>query len=215
MSKELWSSVKGPAHRKIEFVEEYAIGSTLLDVGCAQGWYSKRAQEKGMEVLATDLDNFMVVDGIPFMTIHPDQIDPRNGKKYDTVVMFDVLEHIKDEEAAMQELVDVGARRVLLSVPKKDDKNLEDYNLTLVSRRDTTHQRYYTEDYLHDLFGKYGFKIIRLEEQGAVLPGIIGEYIRPRVLGKLATNVVNKLLFAGIFKSPYFGDFYVVAERMS
>lgn len=213
MSQELWASVSRPAPGKIKDVEDYAVGKSLLDIGCAQGWYAKRAQEKGMEVLGTDLQNFMVVNDVPFEQIEFGQIDPGGGRTFDTVLMFDVLEHIVDEDDALEQLRRICNKRLILSVPNEDDKNLNSYNVTLTNRKDTTHQRYYTPEYLKKKLDEHGFTLVQWRYDGAVLPGIIGEFIRPKWLGRFVGNVLNKLLFVGLLKSPYYGDIYVVADK--
>ena len=214
MSFELWKGVARPAPGKLRDVEQYVIGKSLLDVGSAQGWYAKRAQEMGMDVLCTDLENYLAVEGLPFQKIEMGQIDPGSGRVFDTVLMFDVLEHMVDEDDALDQLSRVCSKRVIISVPNADDKNLPDYNVTLVNRKDTTHQRYYSPKYLEEKLKQHGFKVVQTRYDGAVLPGIVGEYIRPRGLGALITKLVNKLLFIGVLKSPYYGDVYVVADKV-
>lgn len=213
MSHNLWASVGRPAPGKVARIKKFSVGETFLDVGCAQGWYAQIAQQMGMKVLGTDLKNFMVVDDVPFEQISAGELVKGTDRKFDTVVMFDVLEHIQDEDAALAQLQQISNKRVILSVPNADDKNLPDYNVTLVNRKDLTHQRYYSPEYLTNKLSEYGFEIIDISYDGAVLPGIVGEYIRPRFLGKFITKLLNGLLFKGILKSPYFGDVYAVAEK--
>ena len=213
MNNEIWKSVTTPSKGKLKYLEKYAIGKTLLDVGCAQGWYAKKAKDLGFKVLAVDIENFMKVKGVDFKKIAPGEIDPQLGKRFDTVLLFDVLEHIKDEEKALSDLAKICARRVIISVPNKDDKNLADYNLTLVSRKDKTHQRYYTKENLVQKLEKHGFKMVKMNYEGAVLPGILGEFVWPSFLGHLLTKLLNKFFFIGFLKSPYFGDIYAVADK--
>lgn len=213
MNRQLWHTLTKPSKGKLAYVERYAKGKSLLDVGCAQGWYAKKAQEMGFEVLAVDLENFMKVEGVEFRKIQPGQIAPSLDCKFDTVLMFDVLEHLEDEEQALSDLVRVCQGRVIISVPNEDDKNLADYNLTLLNRKDTTHQRYYTLDGLRSKIEKHGFKIVHLSYEGATLPGILGEYIRPSILGRFTGKLLNKLFFWGVFKCPYWGDIYAVADK--
>ncbi|NTV31262.1 class I SAM-dependent methyltransferase [candidate division WWE3 bacterium] len=213
MSKALWESVSRPAPGKIKDIDTYVSGNTLLDIGCAQGWYAQHAMKKGMKVLGTDLENFMVVKDVPFQQISFGQVDPGGDRTFDTVLMYDVLEHIVDEDDALRQLQKICNKRLLLSVPNADDKNLTDYNVTLTNRKDMTHQRYYTPDYLRKKLAEHGFEVIHMRYDGAVLPGIIGEFIRPKLLGKVISKIFNKLLFIGALKSPYFGDLYVVADK--
>lgn len=214
MSEELWEGVERPAPGKVAYVEKYATGDSLLDIGCAQGWYAKLAQDKGMDVLGTDLKNFMAIDTVPFEQIQFNQIIPDSQKSFDTVLMFDVLEHVTDEDQALSDLREVCNKRVILLVPNKDDSVLPRYNLTLVNRRDLTHQGYYTPEYLEKRLGEYGFKIIHMSYEGAILPGLLGEFIRPTFIGTLISKLLNKLLFVGLLKTPAWGDIYVVADKV-
>lgn len=211
MSKILWSSAK-ESLGKTQYIKKYAVGKTLLDVGCAQGWYADFAKKRGFKVLGTDISNFLEVR-IPFKKIKPGQLAPTLNQTFDTVLMFDVLEHIENEKKALQDLAKICNKRVIISVPYENDLNLSDYHLTLANRKDLTHQRYYTPESLSKKLQTVGFQVIHCQLDGAVLPGLVGEFIRPPSLGKIATSFLNKLLFAGILKSPYFGDVYLIAEK--
>ncbi len=98
--------------------------TTLLDIGCAEGFVSAyiRHQIPGIEPWGLDRDAAALLRG---RSLHPHMPTcigdimqlPIKEASADLVLCTEVLEHIPDPAHALHELLRVGRRYVLLSVP--------------------------------------------------------------------------------------------------
>ena len=144
---------------------------------------------------------------------------PLPDQSVDSALLFDVLEHVPDEQGLLRELRRVVRRRVLLSVPADDDGALAGYGLCLSHHVDKTHCREYSETSLRAALTRAGFRVLHLEPQYPLrLPLVAREFFRPHVVGRLArflTNVwLQFALHTGLIKVTLPADWLVVAERM-
>jgi SAM-dependent methyltransferase len=170
----------------------------LLDVGCGIGWLADcfedytgldgspdavaRAHEKGRNVALAD-----VAEPLPF-----------GDKEFDAVVMKDLLEHISDPVALVQEV-----RRVL-----------RPGGLVFASSPDA--QRWVWDDYTHRRpFTRKGFRLL-FKDQGFAVRKLGYESVAPGV-GLIAAYTRRKRrprLFAALALLPFHRrNVWVVAER--
>jgi ubiquinone/menaquinone biosynthesis C-methylase UbiE len=93
-------------------------GESVLDIGCRDGAYVAFCRAMGKRVVGLDLAP-SPPPGSDLPLVHADaQFLPFADYSFDTVLMFDLLEHISDEELALQEAARVSRRNILLSLPK-------------------------------------------------------------------------------------------------
>lgn len=112
---------------QIRWMVENAVGPDVLEVGCGHGILADRlADRSDLRVTATDLsaDNIEVLRGRQRGAVR--EIDlrvanveclPFADKSFDTVLTAHTLEHVRDFEKAVAELVRVTRRRLLVVVP--------------------------------------------------------------------------------------------------
>jgi SAM-dependent methyltransferase len=102
----------------LDFCRQYA-GNKILDLGCATGDYCLELAKMGFSCVGADINEayvrtarargveaFHVTDRLPFA-----------DKSFDTVLIFEVLEHVLEPERLMLEAKRVAARRILITVP--------------------------------------------------------------------------------------------------
>ena len=86
-------------------------GKLLLDAGCGTGWFSKRASEKGANVVSSDIGvNLLKVVGTkcPSRKAAGDLTAlPFRANSFDIAVCSEAIEHTIDPEKAFKELVRV------------------------------------------------------------------------------------------------------------
>jgi SAM-dependent methyltransferase len=138
---------------------------------------------------------------------------------FDTVLMFDILEHLECETEIMREIARVCAKggRVLLSVPNGDDKFLPHYGLTYLHRIDRTHVREYTLATLPQYLESFGFRTLYCALEGRRhLPLVFAEFVRgPQVLKTLARYGITALQKISLIHNPSVsGDIHWVGERV-
>jgi len=96
--------------------------ASVLDVGCGGGWFFPQLQELGWEVEGVESDPGLVPTDTGMRdTIHVGPFD-RNfqpGKRYDLILMLDVLEHMTEARSSLQYAMELlqPDGRLLLTVP--------------------------------------------------------------------------------------------------
>ena len=103
--------------------------SNVFEVGCGEGYLSRRLASKGCNVTAIDVEEDVISLaqknplsdelGVVFYEssiydLHKDQL-----REYDLVVCCEVLEHLETPEEGLQALLNSGARSLVLSVPRE------------------------------------------------------------------------------------------------
>jgi 2-polyprenyl-3-methyl-5-hydroxy-6-metoxy-1,4-benzoquinol methylase len=107
------------ARGRLEAIERYRQGGKLLDVGCAAGFLLDEARRRGWETRGVEVSRFaseyarwelnLDVFTAPWMSKLPEQ-------EFDVVVLYFVLEHLRDPLALLQEICRVLKPGGLLSV---------------------------------------------------------------------------------------------------
>jgi len=112
-------------------------GSTLLDVGCAHGWFLTQVEQSGMTAVGIEPD--VAIASLATQLGHdvrvgyfPDALRP--GEQFGAITFNDVLEHIPDPRGAVEE----SARRLVpggLLLVNMPDRSGVVYRLASFARR--------------------------------------------------------------------------------
>jgi SAM-dependent methyltransferase len=108
----------------LNLLERFTIlaGKSLLDVGCAYGWFLQTAKSRGMVTLGVEpeeavaeaarLSGYNVLNGY-----FPDCVNP--VERFDVIAFNDVLEHLPDPVQALEACVLLLARngKLVVSIP--------------------------------------------------------------------------------------------------
>ncbi len=106
------------------FIEQYGLHGPFLEVGCGRGDVSAYLAEKGWRGLAIDFSDAAVaqarirLQAFPQINVRQEALEDVVGA-YDCIVMWDVLEHMEDDRAALrhvERLLRPGGQ-LLLSLP--------------------------------------------------------------------------------------------------
>lgn len=211
-----WEST--PSNVKREEIK-WAIGNTALDLGCGRGWYASVLADRGFHVTGIDQIN-RVTDPRIEMHVGPIHIPlPFENDSFSTILMFDIIEHITDEQSVMNEIARVCSKngRVIISVPNNDDAFLPEYSLTYLHRIDRTHVREYRIETIASHFESFGFKTLYCALKGQThIPLVFSEFIRgPRLIKTLARYTITAMQKFGIIYNPRVGgDLHWVGERI-
>lgn len=200
---------------KLRYIDKYlSTGKKVLDIACGYGWYSKYvAQKHKKEVTGIDLEKRETIN-FDFQICDLEKgISGFWKDQFDTVLAFDIIEHINNEEKLLADIAHICKDMLIISVPYKDDSLLRKHYLTTVARIDMTHVRYYDWPELAAKLEKLGFDVISVKREWQISPGFISEFF-PRFMRKLVW-----IFFHGLYKlhilynEKIAGDVFIVAKK--
>jgi len=167
-----WGKLVKP---RIKAVIAYA-GKRVLDVGCADGSYVRFLRRRGYDAYGVDLlfdDAWRGEDEALFKTGDICRL-PYKDNAFDTVIAFEVLEHIKDVDKALSELYRVTKKTVIISVPNCEDPQIFRLSgFTFHHWADRTHAHYFTAASLRALIEKAGFSVVKETDINPAFPGVL------------------------------------------
>ena len=103
----------------INFAAEHA-GDSILDAGCATGEYMQRLSTMGFHCMGVDI-NSEYVDRAKQKGLDARVMDAKHlgfpDKSFDTILLFEVLEHVEGPEDVIKEAKRVARKNVLITVP--------------------------------------------------------------------------------------------------
>lgn len=180
--------------------------SNVLDIGCGVGTLTFYVASLGNNVLGIDVSDKAIISAkitkkilklnknVKFKAA--DFVELDINKKFDTVYMFEVLEHVVDDKKALTKI-----RSLLkingLFIMSSPSSNAPLYKLGLLSKfdRDVGHLRRYTQERLKKLIESVGFEVIdtKLTEgllRNALYTNKIGSFILKFIRGPISNLVV-------------------------
>lgn len=139
----------------VDFAQAHG-GAQVLDLGCGLGGYSKALAERGFEVVALDV-NPDYVERARSLGVKADTYDgvnvPLPDGAVDTVVLFEVIEHLEDPASVLREARRVARRNVLLSTPNCT-QSFDGVPIEFSHMLDVDHRQYFTMRSLGALLGE-------------------------------------------------------------
>lgn len=133
-------------------------GNKILDVGCGKGDRVKELQEKGFDVLGTEINTHWIneKDIIKGDIYHL----PFEDNSFDAVLNVDVLEHLKDPLPAIKELFRVSKKYVIVEITTTSDLSMLE---------DPTHYTRWSPPHWERELSEYGEIIERITGQAWLL----------------------------------------------
>jgi SAM-dependent methyltransferase len=190
----------------VRFASRHA-GASILDLGCGFGAYSSALRAEGRECVACDV-NFdylrkAAANGLPAVNI--DSLLPFRNRSFDTVLIFEVLEHVSDVQKVLGEAFRVARKNVLITVPNSE-------NIDQMKANDVTYAHMLSSDHLHffdpvslDRLLRPHAQQISIERSDPIYPFWF--------VGRSLPFYGLKVLFrAGLLKPRFFSRLYAVAS---
>ena len=200
---------------KALLLKKHAVGK-CLDIGFGSGVYTKYLKALGHRVVGIDNEPEFVRQA---KKIYPD-IEFINGSIYklpfkenefDTVILFDVLEHV-DEKVALKEIARVG-KRAIITVPHQNQKILLQYGLAHAHNMDKTHLRNYTVKSLKNILLVTGWRPVKVKP---VLPiSLSGILVTNLSRGKSVLKLILKIILKPFLPEPsIFSTVFALGQRL-
>lgn len=186
-------------------VEAHA-GSTVLDVGCANGVYVAKLLEQGKSAQGVDLLPYAEWEHLPdhFQVADATRI-PYPNDSFDTIISFETVEHVPEPSRALAEFRRVARKNLILSVPNcETPAALRDGGFAYHHWVDRTHVNFFTLDTLRTTIEEAGFRVQVAQPINPILPAVplltsFGVPVRPargiaRALRRISPRKYNMSL---------------------
>lgn len=122
------------ARKIFSFLPKKIINEKILDAGCGPGIYSFTLLKKGFQVYSIDINK----DKLDFLRKNSTKLNISEGDLtnlkfndnfFDYILCSDVIEHIKKDDIAVEELSRVlkPGGTLILTIPAYSKKNIKDY----------------------------------------------------------------------------------------
>ncbi len=200
-------AVPGQHYRAfVRFARKYS-GSTILDLGCGFGAYSGALQKEGLSCFGCDINidylHQAASAGLPVANV--DSVLPFRDGSFDTVLIFEVLEHVVDVEKVLQEAFRVARRNVLITVPNSEDiDQMKANDVTYAHMLSSDHLHFFDPESLAALLRRHS-KNVSIERSDPIYPFWF--------LGRSVPFYGLKLLFRlGLLKPRFFSRLYAIAS---
>lgn len=156
-----------PSYEMLDLIDRHA-GKSILDIGCGHGVYGKELVKRGYEYTGIEANAEYAAEAQKFVNarhMNAEVLDfPDNSM--DTVIMFEVLEHLADPYAALSEIVRVARKNLIVTVPNIGPMmECVAYNVVMHHFMESTHVNFFTRTMLERFLGKY-FPHVLVEEFG-------------------------------------------------
>lgn len=144
------------------YIKKYA-GTNILDIGCGIGAYIRELSKeryicKGIEY-NKDYVRTCIENGFSVRFMSADKLK-YGDSSFDTVLMIEVLEHLKNPEKALFKAFRVAKKNLIISVPNIDVIPLmSKYQVVPWHLLEATHINFFTPKTLRNLLGKFTKKI--------------------------------------------------------
>jgi ubiquinone/menaquinone biosynthesis C-methylase UbiE len=190
----------------VRFAQRHA-GRTILDLGCGFGAYSGALQKQGLACVGCDINleylRKAVGSGVPVANV--DSVLPFRDGSFDTVLIFEVLEHVSDANKVLAEAFRVAKKNVLITVPNSESVELMKANdVTYAHMLSSDHLHFFDPDSLNSLLRQYG-KNISIERGDPIYPFWF-------LSRSLPFYGLKALFRVGLLKPRFFSRLYAVAS---
>ena len=190
----------------VRFARRHAAGS-ILDLGCGYGAYSGALLKEGMKCFGCDINleylRKAVKQGLPVVNV--DMRLPFADRSFDSVLMFEVIEHVPDIQGILGEAFRVARKNVLITVPNSE-------NVELMKSNDVAYGHMLSSDHVH-FFDPESFRTM-LEPYAGKVTIERSDPIYPFwFVSRSLPFYALKLLFRiGALKPTFFTRLYAVAS---
>ncbi len=168
---------RNPFESHMLAIDSIKSNTSILDIGCATGYFAKELAKKGCETYGVDKDRIALKKASKYCkeVIQCDldniKICHAPKKHFDYVLMLDVLEHLQNPKLAISQVGKFLKKdgRLVVSVPNIAHASIRwgllkgDFDYTNTGILDSTHVHFYTLKSISRLLEKEGFRILKIK----------------------------------------------------
>jgi 2-polyprenyl-3-methyl-5-hydroxy-6-metoxy-1,4-benzoquinol methylase len=190
-------------------------GPEVLMVGCGKGKYLEFCHSSGRRAFGIDISAEYAAEASKRSGGRAAVADacslPFPNAGLDTVTLWDVLEHVPDDCAALREAVRVARKNILFSVPAEDFHPDHSAGVTFRTYTDQSHRRYYDNQRLENLLSLCAQQDFTIERFDRVRPALLYKRVG---IPRFVLSALDKLFWLLSTKSDSFKRNYFVEVRL-
>lgn len=209
-----WDKTAQLDKQRLYLIKKFLFGKKILDVGCGYGLYVDYLSSQGFDVMGVDfVDDFITLARKTkkgkFVKGQAHNL-PFENYSFETVLLFDILEHGDDKEI-LSEAKRISKKRILAIVPRKVDYQLEQSGVIFRHYLDKSHLREYEKEDIKNLAKKVNLKLIHLEEVHPLYnETIFLSLFEGNIIFK---KIIRKIVFLLLPKKIYHTEYFAVFEK--
>jgi ubiquinone/menaquinone biosynthesis C-methylase UbiE len=189
----------------VRFARRHA-GASILDLGCGFGAYSAALRDEGRQCVGCDINfEYLQRANKRLPVVNVDTSLPFGDRSFDSVMIFEVLEHVANIEDVLDEAFRVARKNVLITVPNSENIELMKANdVTYAHMLSSDHVHFFDPESLESLLRRYS-KDVSIERSDPIYPFWF--------VGRSLPFYGLKLIFRlGLLKPRFFSRLYAVAS---
>jgi SAM-dependent methyltransferase len=189
----------------VRFARSYA-GQTILDLGCGFGAYSDVLRKEGLSCVGCDVNlDYLRKAAVGLPVTHVDSVLPFPNKSFDTVLIFEVLEHVLNIHSILGEAFRVARKNVLITVPNSE-------NIDQMKANEVTYAHMLSSDHLHFFDSGSLGDLLKIYSSGVVIERSDPIYPFWFLNRSLPYYGLKVLFHLGLLKPRFFSRLYAVAS---
>lgn len=198
---------------RLKVIQKYAYNK-ILDAGCSTGEYVRWMLSQGYDAYGFDLLQSESWKGESIDRFSTGDLKKTHYKEeeFDTVISFEVLEHVDDVKKVLSEFKRIARYNIILSVPDAELYPVfEASGLTFHHWVDRTHQHFFSEKELQKILHEQGLEIQFLGRINPVYPEImLCDNLRiPSGMAK----IIQRILWCFPFRKKYYMTLIAVVAK--
>src|ERR1043165_3216158 len=154
-------AVPGEHYRAFVRFARSQAGASILDLGCGFGSHRTALIADGRKCVGCDVNlEYLRAAAKRMPVVNVDTSLPFRDRSFDSVLLFEVIEHVANVEGILAEAFRIARRNVLITVPNAED-------IELMKANDVTYAHMLSSDHVN-FFDSNGLKKLLLRYASAV-----------------------------------------------
>ena len=195
-----WNNYASP--KLIKFAAKYA-GERILDIGCSIGEYSQKLNSLGFNCVGVDYNQKYIekarMKGVEAYVMDAYHLDFEDNS-FDTVLMFEILEHLENPKLALNEAKRVAKKNILITTPSFSRfHQLASLKLTYYDVLEVDHVNFFTKKELTNLCSEISSKYIVREDEPIYIHTLLPWYVAKPISLLYKLRIIQPPLYRRLY----------------
>jgi ubiquinone/menaquinone biosynthesis C-methylase UbiE len=214
-SKQLgWGEASKTDKERVSLLKKYIVGKNVLDIGCGSGLYVDFLNREGYSASGVDFVEEFIKEARKnkkgqFFISNAQKL-PFKNSEFETVILFDILEH-GDDGKILKEAKRVSKKRIIVIVPQVVDSTLSECGVIYRHYIDKSHLREYTLESVKKIAEEQDLKLISIMNVHPLFNETVfmALFTGPQILKK----IIRKIVLTILGKKYYPTEIFAVLDK--